>query len=146
MVAVGYQKYGSETAFNEDPLRHLYDVYVKATKDVDVDPSVKVEAARWFKRMEDGDENVLQQWRNWSETSLERYKDAYDRLNIQFDVYTGESKVTKALVDKVLVQLEGAGLILDREGAKGIDLNKWGLKMPIVRKTGSSSLPSGTHF
>jgi arginyl-tRNA synthetase len=45
---------------------------------------LKVEAARWFKRMEDRDEDVIQQWRDWKEKSLKRYQEAYDQLNIQF--------------------------------------------------------------
>jgi len=43
---------------NEDPLRHLYNVYVQVTQDAK-DSNVKVEGARWFKRMEDGNEDAL---------------------------------------------------------------------------------------
>jgi hypothetical protein len=34
-------------------------VYVKVNNDVDANPEVKAEAARWFKQMEDGDESAL---------------------------------------------------------------------------------------
>jgi hypothetical protein len=35
MVALGYEKYhdGAQAEFNEDPLRHLYNVYVQVTQD-----------------------------------------------------------------------------------------------------------------
>jgi arginyl-tRNA synthetase len=58
MVAIGYEKYGSQAEFDKDPIMHLYNIYVKVTADADVDPNVKVEARAWFKRMEDGDEDV----------------------------------------------------------------------------------------
>ncbi|EDR00911.1 uncharacterized protein LACBIDRAFT_312886 [Laccaria bicolor S238N-H82] len=139
MVATGYEKYGSQEEFDQDPIMHLYNVYVKVTKDLETDPKVKVEAARWFKRMEDGDEDVLKKWHGWRETSLEKYQEAYDQLNIKFDVYTGESNVSKESMDKALVQLQDMGLISDRDSAKEVDLNKWNLKAPIVRKTDGTS-------
>ncbi|KAF8889175.1 hypothetical protein CPB84DRAFT_1816477 [Gymnopilus junonius] len=139
MVATGYEKYGSQAEFDQDPIMHLYNVYVKVTKDLETDPKVKVEAARWFKRMEDGDEDVLKKWRGWRETSLEKYQEAYDQLNIKFDVYTGESNVSKESMDKAFAQLEDMGLISDRDFAKEVDLNKWNLKAPIVRKTDGTS-------
>ncbi|KDR74214.1 hypothetical protein GALMADRAFT_571046 [Galerina marginata CBS 339.88] len=139
MVATGYEKYGSQAEFDKDPITHLYNVYVKVTKDLETNPDVKTEAARWFKRMEDGDEAVLNKWRGWRETSVEKYKEAYDQLNIEFDVYTGESDVSQGTMDKALAQLEDMGLILDRQGAKEVDLNKWHLKAPIVRKTDGTS-------
>jgi arginyl-tRNA synthetase len=38
-----------------DAIKHLYDVYVKINADAVNDPEVKEEAARFFKRMEDGE-------------------------------------------------------------------------------------------
>ena len=142
MVATGYEKYGSQEEYDKDPLMHLYDVYVKATEDLQTDPKVKAEAARWFQRMENGDEDVLETWRSWKETSLKKYQEVYDQLNVKFDVYTGESNVSKELMDTVLTELEQMGLLADREGAREINLNKWNLEAPIVRKTGARySLP-----
>ncbi len=86
--------------------------------------------------MEDGDNDVLRQWCDWRETSLKKYREAYDKLNIKFDVYTGESDVSKELMDKALAQLDDMGLISDKQGAKAVDLTEWGLGVPIVRKTG----------
>ena len=137
MVATGYEKYGSKEKYDKDPLMHLYDVYVKATQDLQTDPKVKVEAARWFQRMENGDKDVLETWRSWKKTSLKKYQEAYDQLNVKFDVYTGESSVSKESMDTVLTELEQMGLLADREGAREINLNKWNLEAPIVRKTGA---------
>jgi len=137
MVAVGYEKYGSQEELEKDPLMHLYNIYVKINKESDDDPKVKADAASWFKRMEDGDEEALKQWHGWQELSVKKYREAYDQLNIKFDLYTGESNVGKESMDKVLVHLEDMGLISQRQGALEIDLGRWGLKTPIVRKTGA---------
>lgn len=43
--------------------------------------------------MELGDETALANWRKWRDLSIEKYKEEYGRLNIAFDVYSGESQV-----------------------------------------------------
>jgi arginyl-tRNA synthetase len=65
---------------------------------------------------------------------LKKYQEAYDKLNIKFDVYTGESSVSKESMDEALAQLDDMGFISNRQGAKAIDLNEWGLREPIDRK------------
>ncbi|EIN08244.1 arginyl-tRNA synthetase [Punctularia strigosozonata HHB-11173 SS5] len=140
MIAVGFQKYGSQEELEKDAIKHLYDVYVKITKDSEADPEVKVEAAKWFKRMEDGDEEALKNWRVWRAMSIKKYAEEYDRLNVAFDVYTGESEVSKGSQDKALARLEEMGLISDVDGAKLIDLEKWKLAKAVVRKKDGTSI------
>jgi arginyl-tRNA synthetase len=54
MIAVGFEKYGSEEALARDAIKHLYDVYVKINADASNDESVHDAARAYFKRMEDG--------------------------------------------------------------------------------------------
>ena len=137
MIATGYEKYGSQEELEKDAIKHLFDVYVKVSKDAEADPGVKAEAAQWFKRMEDGDEAALKNWRVWREMSVKKYEQEYERLNVHFDVYTGESKVGKKSMDDALVQLESMGLISDTDGAKLVELDKWKLGKAVVRKKGA---------
>ena len=136
MIATGYEKYGSQSELEKDAIKHLFDVYVKVSKEAEDDPSVKVEAAKWFKRMEDGDETALKNWRVWREMSAKKYEQEYERLNVKFDVYNGESMVGKESMDKALEKLDEMGLISDTEGAKLVDLEKWKLGKAVVRKKG----------
>ncbi|KAI0313558.1 arginyl-tRNA synthetase [Amylostereum chailletii] len=140
MIAVGYEKYGSDEELEKDAIKHLFDVYVKVNKDADADPSVKVAAAEWFKRMEDGEEAALKNWRVWRELSVRKYADAYARLNVAFDVYTGESQVGKKWQDFALERLNEMNLISDADGAKLVDLEKWKLGKAVVRKKDGTSI------
>ena len=106
-------------------------------KDAESDPGVKAAAAAWFKRMEDGDEDALKNWRVWRELSVKKYAEEYDRLNVHFDVYTGESQVGKKWQDSALERLDEMGLISDAEGAKLVDLEKWKLGKAVLRKKGT---------
>jgi arginyl-tRNA synthetase len=146
MIATGYEKYGSQDALEKDAIKHLFDVYVKVSKDAELDPEVKVEAAKWFKRMEDGDEDALKNWRVWREMSVKKYEEEYERLNVRFDVYTGESKVGKEAMDNALTKLEEMGLISDSNGAKLVELEKWKLGKAVVRKKGMSSYFSPSTY
>ncbi|TFK40112.1 hypothetical protein BDQ12DRAFT_648426 [Crucibulum laeve] len=140
MIATGYEKYGSQEELEKDAIHHLFDVYVKVNKDAEADPNVKLEAAKWFKRMEDGDEEALKNWRVWREMSVRKYEEEYERLNVKFDVYTGESQVGKKWMDKALERLDEMGLISDSEGAKLVDLEKWKLGKAVVRKKDGTSI------
>ena len=137
MIAVGFEKYGSEEELRKDAIKHLFDVYVNINKDAESDPGVKTAAAAWFKRMEEGDEDALKNWRVWRELSVKKYEEEYDRLNVHFDVYTGESKVGKEWQDIALRRLDEMGLISDVDGAKLIDLEKWKLGKAVLRKKGA---------
>lgn len=139
MISVGFEKYGSQEELEKDAIKHLYDVYVKITKDSDADPNVKIEAAKWFKRMEDGDESALANWRVWRALSIKKYEEEYARLNVFFTEYIGESTVGKEWQDKALERLDEMKLIDDHEGAKLVNLEKWKMGKAVLRKKGTST-------
>ena len=85
MIASGFEKYGSNEELLIDAIKHLYDAYVKVSKDGDTDPNVKAEAAWMFRRMQVGDESVLANWREWCKLSIAKYTQEYNRLNVSFD-------------------------------------------------------------
>ncbi|KAJ7301371.1 hypothetical protein DFH08DRAFT_907012, partial [Mycena albidolilacea] len=140
LIATGFQKYGSQEELEKDPIKHLFEIYVKVNKDAEADPEVKAEAGRWFKRMEEGDESALKNWRVWRALSVKKYTEEYERLNIQFDVYTGESMVGKEWQDKALARLDEMGLIDDVEGAKIVNLEKWKMGKAVIRKRDGTSI------
>lgn len=146
LIAVGFDKYGSEEELEKDAIKHLLDIYIKVNKDAESDPDVKVEAAKFFKRMEDGDESALVNWRKWRELSVKKYEEEYDRLNVHFDHYIGESMVGKEWQDKAIQRLEELNLIEDHDGAKLVNLEKWKMARAVLKKKGASCLAGGTHI
>lgn len=54
LIAVGFEKYGSEEELQKDAIKHLYKVYVQINEDASKDETVHDAARAWFKRMEDG--------------------------------------------------------------------------------------------
>lgn len=79
----------------------------------------------------------MKQWRIWREHSIEKYKEEYARLNVNFDVYLGESMVGAESMTHAIERLEKMGLVSDSDdGAKLIDLEKHKLGKAVVRKKG----------
>ena len=80
------------------------------------------------------------------ELSIEKYRKTYARLNIHYDVYSGESQVEKARMERAVEQLETSGLSEHSKGAVIVDLTKSKdkntkkLGKALVKKTDGSSL------
>jgi arginyl-tRNA synthetase len=54
ILAVGFEKYGSEEKLAEDAITHLYEVYVKINADGEKDETVHDKAREFFVGMENG--------------------------------------------------------------------------------------------
>ncbi|KAF2075870.1 hypothetical protein CYY_002806 [Polysphondylium violaceum] len=139
LLAIGFEKHGNEQSLLEDPIKHLFEVYVKINEEAEADPTIHDKARAYFKKMEDGDEEALGVWKRFRDLSIEKYKGIYKRLNVSFDIYSGESLVSDGMIVEY-DKLEKMGLIEDSEGAKVIDLSKQKLGKVLVKKSDGSTL------
>ncbi|CAG8611664.1 11045_t:CDS:2 [Ambispora leptoticha] len=140
LLSVGFNKFGSREQLLQNPVYHLYDVYVRICKEASEDNSISEEANRCFKKMEDGDESILALWRQFRELSITEYQPLYKRLNISFDVYSGESETHKD-IPKVIDLLRTKGLLQEQEdGSLYVDLEKYNLGSPVIKRHDETSL------
>ena len=166
LLALGYERYGDEKALEENPIGHLFDLYVKINKELESEKKeitaleeagkdaselkekgLDEQARKYFKAMCENDEKALATWKRFRDLSIVRYEQAYARLNITFDEYLGESKVQDASMRHVEAQMEKAGLVEDSQGAKIINFEKHvpgkpgkGLGKALVRKRDGTTL------
>ena len=176
VLAVGFEKYGNNSELVQNPIGHLYNVYVQINKDQEKrdedikskendikklkdenkdssaleqeveslkESSVDERARRYFKRMVDGDEEAVATWRKFRDLSIEKYKQTYARLNIQYDEYSGESMVTNDSMEKAARILEEEQVSEVSQGATIVDLSKHGAKKlgkTLVKKKDGTSL------
>ncbi|KAG0086106.1 Arginyl-tRNA synthetase [Podila epicladia] len=139
LLAVGFERYGSEEKLLEDPIKHLFDVYVRVNQDAKENEAVHDEARAYFKKMEDGDEAALKIWSRFRDLSIVKYKDIYARLNIAFDVYSGESQVTDGM-ERALKMLHEKKLLTESDGALIVDLTAYKLGVCVVQKKDGTTL------
>lgn len=149
VLAVGFERYGSEEALQKDPIGHLFDVYVRVNKDIEnegdslpEEESTNGKARSYFKKMEDGEPEALKIWKRFRELSIEKYIDTYARLNIKYDVYSGESQVSREQMDKAMQMFKEKNLTHEDRGATLIDLTKFNKKLgkTIVQKSDGTTL------
>lgn len=108
-------------------------------KDDNGESPVHNEARAYFSRMEQGDTSALALWREFRDLSIEKYKEIYHRLNIAFDIYSGESQFSLASMEKVIQELRDSGLLVLNDGAQVVELGKT-LGNAIVCKSDGSML------
>ncbi|KAI1609961.1 arginyl-tRNA synthetase [Exophiala viscosa] len=106
-----------------------------------VEESEDEKARKYFKSMEDGDPEALALWQKFRDMSIGKYQKTYARLNIEFDVYSGESQVKAENIKKVLDNLVAKNIAEESDGALLIDFSKFGAKKLnkaiIVRRDGT---------
>ncbi|XP_071948362.1 probable arginine--tRNA ligase, mitochondrial [Antedon mediterranea] len=95
ILAAGLKKQ-NQTVFST---RSLFDVYVAANSEAEVNAQFKIKAREIFRKMEDGDEEILSLWREIRDQSVSDYSHTYKRLGIKFDEYSGESKYRQSAQD-----------------------------------------------
>lgn len=152
VLALGFKQFGDEAKLAENPIKHLFEVYVAANKVVEdqnaaskaasgkESSAFRDEARAYFKRMEDGDEEALGLWRRFRDLSIVDYKKVYERLNVHFDVYSGESQMTSGMIGAVET-LEAKGLMQsDEKGARIVDLKKYKANVAVIKKSDGATL------
>lgn len=163
LLALGYEAFGNEEALAEDAISHLYEVYVKINAKAELEVKVEDErreaaeksnepyvpqdtlhdkARAYFKAMENGSEKELAVWRKFRDLSIVKLEQTYARLNIKYDVYSGESQVPQEKMDEAMSLLESKGLLVEDKGAKLVNLVPHNKKLgkAIVQKRDGTTL------
>jgi arginyl-tRNA synthetase len=138
-LAIGFGRYGDEAKLEQDPIRHLFEVYVKIHADMEKDETINEQARSYFLRMEQGDEECLKLWRRFRELSIAKYADVFGRLNVHFEVYSGESLYSELMKIR-LSELDNMGLLKESRGAKLVDLEQFSLGKPLLIKSDGATL------
>ena len=166
LLALGYERHGDDKLLEENPIGHLFDVYVKINRELEAEKTeikrledeqedashlkekgLDEQARQYFKAMCDNDETALARWRKFRDLSIVRYKQSYARLNIAFDEYVGESKVTPESMARAEREMVESKLTEESEGALLVDFTKHVAGKPgkslgkaLIRKRDGTSL------
>ncbi|ERS98653.1 arginine-tRNA ligase [Sporothrix schenckii ATCC 58251] len=168
LLALSFDRYGDEAALERDPINHLYELYVAINKELAAekeqiealkkagqtaeaqqlaDAGLDEQARQYFRKMTDGDDKAVAQWRRFRDMSIVRYKDTYARLNIVFDSYSGESQVPEAAMAASAQRMADLHITEESDGALIVDFAKHvpgkegkRLERPLVRKRDGTAL------
>ena len=133
-IILGFKKWGSETELKKNPVKYLYELYVRANN-----KKYEKEAREEFKKLEMADEENLGLWKKFREISLKEFNKIYDLLGVRFDVISGESEYNSLLGD-IIKELKEKGLVKRDDGALIVNLKGEGLGVALIQKSDGTSL------
>ncbi|NLA11277.1 MAG: arginine--tRNA ligase [Firmicutes bacterium] len=138
-MIVAYQRWGDDRELKEDPVNHLYHLYVRFHREAEADGALEEEARLWFKRLENGEEEAVALWELFRRLSLENYEQIYALLGISFHHHHGESHYNDML-DEIIRLVQEKGIAVESEGALIVDLDKDNLPPAMLRKKDGATL------
>lgn len=138
-LAVAYAKWGDDEELARSGIAYLVELYVRINKAMETDPALLELSRQYFARLERGDEEVQKVWRKFVELSLSEFRRVYDRLDVKFDYFMGESSYV-AQVPALEEELGRKDLLRESEGAEIVDLEAWGMPPCIIRKADGSTI------
>jgi len=137
-VIYAYKQWGSEEEFEEDPMGHMYELYVKLHDEADEDDKEK--AREWSKKIENGDEEALRLWKKFRKATIEHNKKDYSRMGIKFDRWTGESVVADEAEEVIEEGVEKDIFQKDDDGSIYVDFKDEKYPSTIVKRNDGSTL------
>lgn len=90
-LVLAYKKWGDDKKIKEDPLFELKELYVKFQKEAEKNDELNEEARDIFRRLENGDKEIKDLWKEFKKISINEFKRTYKMLDISFGVFSGES-------------------------------------------------------
>ncbi len=138
-MMVACMRWGKPGENDPDPVKTMFNLYVRFHKEAESDPSLEDEGRAWFKKLEEGDPEAHKYWVLLSDIGRTEFSRIYDRLGIQFEHFTGESFYNDKLTEMVDL-IKEKGLLETSQDAQIVNLEKWDMPPALVKKADDSSL------
>jgi arginyl-tRNA synthetase len=133
IIIQGFRAFVDPAKLAESPVEELERIYVKSYEQTKTDPAWLDACRQELVKLQQGDPENLALWKRFVDLSREEFEKIYQRLDVRFDRYHGESHYNDKLPG-VVRQLEAAGLARESDGATVVFLEEEGLPVCIVRK------------
>ncbi|MDP7181398.1 MAG: arginine--tRNA ligase [Candidatus Woesearchaeota archaeon] len=136
----GYRRWGDAKKLAKEPIKHLYEIYVRYNKEAEDDEELQQQARDWFKKLEEGDKEALQLYHKFRDLSLKEFKRIYTILGVEFDSFDGEFSI--------LPKVEATLALLKKKGLSKIDQNALVVPMepvPLMLKKSDEATTYGAR-
>ena len=132
-----YKHWGDREQVERGGIHAINDLYVRFN--AEATEEMELEAREYFRLIESGDKeaNAIFEW--FKSLTLAYVNKIYDRLGVKFDSYNGESFYLDKM-QPVIDELTDKGLLVESEGAKIVDLEKYGMPPCLVLRSDGASL------
>jgi len=136
-----YLTWGDKKKFEECPVKHLVELYVKFHAESKENPKLQEEARAWFKKLEDNNTEARKLWAKFKDSSLEEFKNIYEILGTEFDSYNGEAFVQDKIDDAIGI-CEKKKIAVMSEGALVVPLKGFEIPFMLRKSDGATTYAS----
>ncbi|XP_071324238.1 probable arginine--tRNA ligase, mitochondrial [Trachinotus anak] len=119
LLGAGFGRFGCQEKLKQNPLQHLFEVYVQVNKEAEHNEDMKQAARDFFRQLEQHESQALSLWQQFRDITVHEYQHVYKRLGIHFDIYSGESNHQDE-AQTVVQQLQSQGLLKTSEKGTGV--------------------------
>ena len=134
LMLVGYDAFVDEDALEKAPVDELERIYVASYNRSKEDPAWREKAKAALVKLQQGDVSYRVLWERFIELSIKEFNTLYERLDVRFDLYRGESFYNETLPG-IIQQLEEKNLAIPSDGALIVNLEDEGMPVCIVKKS-----------
>ncbi|MDO4293131.1 MAG: arginine--tRNA ligase [Eubacteriales bacterium] len=113
-------EYPADAPFTVSELEEIYPTASAKSKE---DPAYKQEALEATLRLQSGDRGYRALWKHIIDVSVADLKKNYGRLNVEFDLWKGESDADP-LIPGMVAELKASGLAYESQGALVVDVKE----------------------
>ncbi|WP_404470171.1 arginine--tRNA ligase [Sutcliffiella horikoshii] len=138
-LIAAYLKWGEEEKILHNPIPELLKLYVKFHEEAAINADLNDEGRRWFKQLEEGNEQAVALWNWFREESLKEFNNIYKLLGVTFDSYQGEAFYNDKM-DQVVQMLEEQDLLKESNGAQVVELDDPSLPPCLIKKSDGATL------
>ena len=138
-LIVAYKKWSSREEIEKNKLKELMRIYVKFHEEAEKDPSLEDEARKYFKLIEEKDEEALKLFTFFKDITLKEAQKVYAELKVSFDSYAGESFYNDKM-QPVIDELKEKNLLKISDGASIVELSDYDMPPCLILKKDGSSL------
>jgi arginyl-tRNA synthetase len=138
-LIAAYHRWVDKEALHQNAIRELERLYVKFYDEAEKNPELEDISRKHFKNLEDGCEEEVKLWNEFKELSLKEFKRVYDKLNVNFDSYAGESFYSDKM-EAVVEEIDQKGLLVESNGAKVVMLEEHNMPPCIIKKSDGATI------
>ncbi len=136
-LIAAYKHWGDKDEVQKGGIHAINDLYVRFNNEADAE--MEKEAREYFRLIECGDKEANELFDWFKQLTLDYVKTIYEKLDITFDSYAGERFYTDKM-QPVIEELQDKGLLTESEGAKIVDLEKYGMPPCLILRSDGASL------
>ncbi|MCK5809212.1 arginine--tRNA ligase [bacterium] len=115
-LIVGYHRWLDVDAFEKDPIAELERIYIKFGQEAESDVSLNDSAREELRKVQEGDVENKKLWELFISLTLSEIRRIYNRMEVSFDTWYGESFYNDMMKD-VIDELSEKKIAIEDDGA-----------------------------